>query len=83
MNKHETEHDQYDKEHQCDKCSKKFSHQEKLKSHQKRIHGSMASTFYCNICGRYFKTESILNTHIKPIIKRMYFLVKVVSQLSH
>ncbi|ENN80950.1 hypothetical protein YQE_02655, partial [Dendroctonus ponderosae] len=41
--------------YQCEKCMKKFTRRDHLRTHEKNIHGSDAGPFKCSICEQLYK----------------------------
>lgn len=52
------------KNYECDYCQKKFSTRGTLKSHLKTFHSHGARRFPCNRCGRVFKRQVYVSTHL-------------------
>ncbi|XP_050714266.1 uncharacterized protein LOC126997306 isoform X1 [Eriocheir sinensis] len=52
------------KNYKCDYCQKKFSTRGTLRSHLKTFHSHGARRFPCNRCGRVFKRQVYVNTHL-------------------
>lgn len=52
------------KNYECDYCHKKFSTRGTLKSHLKTFHSHGARRFPCKRCGRVFKRQVYVNTHL-------------------
>ncbi|CAH0546646.1 unnamed protein product [Brassicogethes aeneus] len=50
--------------YQCDKCWKKFSRRDHLRTHEKNIHGEDAGPFVCAICSQLYKNTESLRKHI-------------------
>ncbi|XP_045607242.2 uncharacterized protein [Procambarus clarkii] len=52
------------KNYECNTCSKKFCTRGTLKSHLKTFHSHGARRFPCNWCGRVFKRQVYVSTHV-------------------
>ena len=52
------------KKFQCDKCEKKFSHQEDLMHHELRAHCE-DSRYDCKVCNEYFDSMEAMRDHLK------------------
>ena len=52
------------KKFQCDKCKKKFSHQEDLMHHELRAHCE-DSRYDCKVCNEYFDSMESMRDHLK------------------
>ena len=52
------------KKFQCDKCEKKFSHQEDLMHHELRTHCE-DSRYDCKVCNEYFDSMESMRDHLK------------------
>ncbi|XP_049819901.1 broad-complex core protein isoforms 1/2/3/4/5 isoform X1 [Aethina tumida] len=50
--------------YQCDKCWKRFSRRDHLRTHEKNIHGEDAGPFACAICSQLYKNTESLRKHI-------------------
>ncbi|XP_044257749.1 broad-complex core protein isoforms 1/2/3/4/5-like isoform X1 [Tribolium madens] len=50
--------------YQCEKCYKKFSRRDHLRTHEKNIHGEDAGPFVCVICSQLYKNTESLRKHI-------------------
>lgn len=48
----------------CEKCSKRFSRRDHLRTHEKNIHGEDAGPFACVICTQLYKNSESLRKHI-------------------
>ena len=49
----------------CDLCSLMFATEERLKIH--RVNHFKERSFLCNVCGKGFKFQHLLNTHLKTV----------------
>ena len=52
------------KKFQCDKCEKKFSHQEDLMHHELQAHCE-DSRYDCKVCNEYFDSMEAMRDHLK------------------
>lgn len=50
--------------YQCEKCCKRFSRRDHLRTHEKNIHGEDAGPFACVICSQLYKNTESLRKHI-------------------
>ena len=65
------------KKFQCDKCEKKFSHQEDLMHHELRTHCE-DSRYDCKVCNEYFDSmESMRDQLKKNHSYKNYILLKI------
>lgn len=59
-------------EHECPTCHRRYHTKQILKQHI-MIHGE--KTYLCSVCGKGFYNNAGLQTHIKVVIKFVYFNV--------
>lgn len=50
--------------YKCEKCEKRFSRRDHLRTHEKNIHGEDAGPFACMICAQMYKNSESLRKHI-------------------
>lgn len=50
--------------YKCEKCMKRFSRRDHLRTHEKNIHGEDAGPFACVICSQLYKNAESLRKHI-------------------
>ncbi|KAK9877161.1 hypothetical protein WA026_016903 [Henosepilachna vigintioctopunctata] len=48
----------------CQKCPKKFTRRDHLRTHEKNIHGEDAGPFVCMVCSQLYKNTESLRKHI-------------------
>ncbi|KAK3909199.1 PR domain zinc finger protein 10 [Frankliniella fusca] len=61
------------KQHSCPSCHKRFSDQDRLRSHLGRAHGSEGSrTIKCNVCFKCFLNTAALGSHLRTHIDQEY-----------
>ncbi|XP_012060160.1 PREDICTED: zinc finger protein 260-like [Atta cephalotes] len=80
--KHRQDHERNPKtEDHCEECDKVFDNHEKLQKHKIKAH-QKEKPFQCVICGKCFKTEEFLKTHLKQHNKRFTCDICGVSKVS-
>ena len=58
------------KEFQCPECGKKFSMKAHVQSHREQVHSIGAISQMCDLCGKEFKNEAALKTHMKTHMEK-------------
>ncbi|KAG5328537.1 ZFP26 protein, partial [Acromyrmex charruanus] len=80
--KHRQDHERNPKtEDHCEECDKIFDNHEKLQKHKIKAH-QKEKPFQCVMCGKCFKTEEFLKTHLKQHNKRFTCDICGVSKVS-
>lgn len=49
--------------YKCDKCMKRFSRRDHLRTHEKNIHGEDVGPFICTVCSQLYKNSESLRKH--------------------
>ncbi|XP_015589820.2 zinc finger protein ZFP69 isoform X12 [Cephus cinctus] len=65
----------------CAECDKVFTDEEKLQKHRIKVH-QQERPFQCILCGKCFKTEEFLKTHLKQHNKRFTCDICGISKVS-
>ncbi|XP_076544817.1 uncharacterized protein LOC117601729 isoform X13 [Osmia lignaria lignaria] len=81
--KHRQDHERNIEEtcEHCEECDKTFVDEEKLKKHMIKVH-QKEKPFQCVLCGKCFKTEEFLKTHLKQHNKRFTCDICGISKVS-
>ncbi|KAL0124432.1 hypothetical protein PUN28_006339 [Cardiocondyla obscurior] len=80
--KHRQDHERNSKiENRCEECDKIFDNEEKFRKHMIKAH-QKEKPFQCVLCGKCFKTEMFLKTHLKQHNKRFTCDICGVSKVS-
>lgn len=59
----------------CDQCPGTFSNTKSLKDHQREYHSGR--TWTCHNCGKEFRGERLLKSHLKRCVNYMYDLIQL------